>query len=332
MIKVGTASAEKGAIGKGFLKIGEMSVHSDLLIPVLIVNGKKDGPTLWIAGTVHGDEISGFMPVREVGLGLDPEKLSGTLICTPLCNPLATQHRQKGNPFDSLDLDQQFPGFPDRSYSERLAYLLFREIKEKANYLISFHTVRVWSKTVPYTVYKMVGGVKPEINQETERIARIFGNYAHTKVDISTAKGELAGQGAGALDVQCILHGIPAFMVELGTGDRFEDDTITIGVRGIKNVMKYLKMVPGEPELPGKQLAITKRRFLYSNRGGFMIMDAKPGDIVRKGERIAHVVDLFSELEVFEAKEDSFIILGRIGPIIHTGDTFSVIGTEWHEM
>ena len=47
--------------------------------------------------------------------------------------------------------------------------------------------------------------------------------------------------------------------------------------------------------------------------------------------KIAHVVDFFSELEVFEAKEDSFIILGCIGPIVHTGDTFSVIRTEWHE-
>jgi hypothetical protein len=50
MITVGSASAEKKAMGKGFLKVGELSVHSEIVIPVLIVNGRENGPTLWING------------------------------------------------------------------------------------------------------------------------------------------------------------------------------------------------------------------------------------------------------------------------------------------
>jgi predicted deacylase len=331
MIEVGSASAEKGTMGKGFLKVGELSVHSEILIPVLIVNGRERGPTLWITAAVHGDEVNGFMASRQVALGLDPEKLKGALICTPLCNPLATQWRQKVNPYDYLDLDQQFPGNAEGQYSQRVAYHLFQEIKGKANYLINFHTAATPFTARPYTVYKLTPGVKPEVNQEVEKLARAFGAYTNCKVDISSAKGELPGGVSGALDVNCVSQGIPAFMAEVGSGGKFEEENIGIAERGIRNVMKQLNMIPGTIEAPEKQIVITRRQFIYCNKGGFLVMDADPGSIVSKGARIAHVIDLFSEVETVEAKEEALIILARVNPIVHTGDRVALIGLEWQE-
>lgn len=332
MLKVGSASAEKGTRGQGLLKVGELAVHAEIAIPVLIVNGRESGPTLWVNGAVHGDEINGFMAARRVASGLDLKKLKGVLICTPLCNPPATQWRQKLNPYDNLDLDQQFPGDPEGLLSQRVAYHLFREIKEKANYLINFHTAATPYTAPPYTVYKVVPGVKPEVNQEVEKLARVFGVYTNCKVDISTAKGELPGGLGGALDVNCVLQGIPAFMAEVGTGGRFEEENIAVAERGIKNVMKYLKMIPGEIEAPKKQITITKRRFLYCNKGGFLVMDVKPGAVLSKGQKIAYIIDLFSEVETMEAKEKTFIIQVRINPIVHTGDRVAFLGLEWEQV
>ena len=127
-------------MGKGFIKVGELAVHSEILIPVLIVNGWKPGTVLWINGAVHGDELNGFMAARLVAHETDPKTLRGTLVCTPLCNPLAIQWRQKQNPYDYLDLDQQFPGLPEGLISQQTADALFREIKEKADCVINFHT------------------------------------------------------------------------------------------------------------------------------------------------------------------------------------------------
>ncbi len=329
MVKVGSASAERGAKGQGFLKVGELSVHSQIVIPVLIVHGREDGPALWVNGAVHGDEINVFMAVRQLAAALDPQKLKGTLIATPLCNPVATQWRQKVNPYDFLDMDQQFPGDPEGLLSQRLAYHLFREIKEKANYLINFHTAATPFTANPYTVFKVVPGVQPGINEEMEKLARAFGTYANCRVHMSSAKGELPGSMAGALDVCCALQGIPAFMAEVGSGGKFEEENIAIAERGIKNVLKYLKMLPGEMEVQEKQIIITKRRFLYCNQGGFLLMDAKPGDIVPKGQKIARVIDLFSEVETIVAQEQTFIILARVNPIVHTGDRVAFLGLEW---
>jgi len=332
MLKVGSAAAAKGDKGQGFIKVGELAVHAEILVPVMIVNGRENGPTLWVNGAIHGDELNGFMAMRRVATELDPARLKGVLIITPLCNPGATQWRQKLNPYDYLDMDQQFPGDAEGLLSQRLAYQLFREIKEKANYLINFHTAATPFTASPYTVYKVVPGVKAGLNEKVEELARSFGTYANCKVDISSAKGELPGGLGGALDVNCALQGIPAFMAEVGGGGKFEEENILAAERGIRNVMKSLRMIPGEMERPEKQITITKRRFLYCDKGGFLIMDAKPGAVLTRGQRIAHVIDLFSEVETIEAKGKSYIILARVNPIVHTGDRVAFLGLDWSEV
>jgi predicted deacylase len=309
-----------------------LSGHAEILIPVLIVNGKQKGPVLWINGGVHGDEINVFMACRRLASAIKPENLKGALVCTPICNPLATQWRQKLNPYDYLDLDQQFPGDPNGLISQRVAYHLFREIKANAKYLINFHTAATPYFAPPYTVYKVVPGTRPGLTQEVEQLARTFGLYGNCKVDISSAKGELPGSMAGALDVNCAVNGIPAFMAEVGSGGKFEDDNIAAAERGIKNVMKYLKMIPGDIETAPQQITITKRRFLYCKEGGFLLMDVKPGQVLEKGDSIARVVDLFSEVETLKAQEKTYIIQVRVNPIVHTGDRVAFLALEWEKV
>jgi predicted deacylase len=117
-------------------------------------------------------------------------------------------------------------------------------------------------------------------------------------------------------------------MAEVGSGGKLEEENIATSERGIKNVMKYLKMIPGDIEVHPQQITITKRRFLYCSKDGFLIMDAKLGEIVAKGERIAHVIDLFSELETLKAQEKTYIIQARVNPIVHTRDRVAFLALE----
>jgi uncharacterized protein len=329
MITVGSASAKKGEKGKGYLKVGELAVHTEVQTPVLIVNGKEAGPTLWLNGAVHGDELNGFMAIRRLAGTLDPGKLKGTLIATPLCNPLAVQWRNKLGPYDLMDLDQQFPGDPAGLVSQRVASILFREIKEKANYLINFHTAGTQYTAPPYTVYKKVPGAKPGVFEETEALAKAFGLAANCLVDLASAKGELPGNVAGALDASCILQSIPAFMAEVGTGGKFEEENIAIAERGIRNVMRRLGMIAGEVELPPRQIVITKRRFLYANQAGFWVAETKPGAILPQGQTIGRIIDLFADVEVIDTQQETFMIQVRVNPVVHSGDRVAFLGLEW---
>jgi predicted deacylase len=96
--------------------------------------------------------------------------------------------------------------------------------------------------------------------------------------------------------------------------------------------MKYLEMIPGEIETPPEQITITKRRFLYCNEGGFLLMDVKPGQVLEKGDNIARVVDLFSEVETLKAQEKTYVIQVRVNPIVHTGDRVAFLALEWDKV
>ena len=55
-IKVGTATAKRGELQKGIIKGIELNTTTSIDIPVLVVNGQKDGPTLLMVSTQHGIE------------------------------------------------------------------------------------------------------------------------------------------------------------------------------------------------------------------------------------------------------------------------------------
>lgn len=91
-------------------------------------------------GTVHGDELNGSYAAWELSRELDPEKMSGTFIVTPICNPIAFEARNKISAIDSMDMDTAFPGDPKGMLTQRIAYVIYEEIRKHAKALISFHT------------------------------------------------------------------------------------------------------------------------------------------------------------------------------------------------
>lgn len=49
-------------------------------IPITIINGHEDGPTLFITAGIHGGEYPGIAAAMELGRDIEPEHLSGCLI------------------------------------------------------------------------------------------------------------------------------------------------------------------------------------------------------------------------------------------------------------
>jgi len=328
MIRIGSASSKEMSKVTGKLEVGELAGGSRISIPVIIINGNSKGPVLWLNGGVHGDELNGIFAIRQLVMELKPEQVNGILICTPACNPLAFQGRSKVSPLDNLDLDQQFPGDNDGLISQKIAYILFKEIKNKANYLINFHTLGSYYFGKPYTVFKSIPGAKIETIIHSEEIAKLFGVYLNCEVDIAKAKNELPGSLLGGLDVNCILNDIPAFMAEMGSGGRLESENVIVAINGIKNVMKYLGMISGKPNVIKQQVILIKRKFIRSNYSGLVTIHTQPYDFLRKGERIAQIIDLYGNTkEEILAPEDVYVIGTRFNPVVNTGDRIALVGS-----
>ena len=83
--------------------------------------------------------------------------------------------------------------------SQRIAYILYKEIKEHANALISFHTMATPYRANPYSVRKILSGVSDDVNRIAEGMQRAFGVVTNCVVDLTKPTSELPGVTSGAL-------------------------------------------------------------------------------------------------------------------------------------
>ncbi|MDR3758034.1 MULTISPECIES: M14 family metallopeptidase [Enterocloster] len=329
MIRVFNHEIKEGERAYFTVPAGELAHKAVVQLPVIVVAGKKEGPVLWINGTVHGDELNGSYAAWELSGEIDPEQLSGTLVVTPICNPIAFECRNKISAIDNMDMDTAFPGDPEGMMTQRIAHLIYREIKANAGAVISFHTMATPYRADPYSVRKIIPGVSDSVNEVSEGMQRAFGVVTNCVVDLRGDTNELPGVTNGALDITCMKDGIPAFMGEMGQGGKVETEYVEAAKKGILNVMRYLKMLEGPVEKPGRQVLITKRRFLRSDKGGMIRMNVKSGDEVKAGESLLNLHYYGDKMESYPARTDCYVIGVRENPVVSTGDRVAFVGTEW---
>jgi len=310
--------------------VGELANGSPIYIPLMVLRGKRPGPVLWMCGAVHGNELNGLFAMRNVYLETRPQEVKGSLIFTPILNPLAFVEEKKVGFLDLLNMAAEFPGKADGLISQRIAFQLFAEMKKIANAVLDFHTMGQWANSSPYTVCKIVPGVKPEVVEKSFRMALSFGVKPNCQIDLGTTKDEIPGVTGGTLESICITHGIPAFMAEMGVGSRWEVPNVAIAQKGIYNVMRVLGMMEGEPEVLSEQIVIPRRKSFRNSRGGLTEMLGQPGDVVRKGKVFARVINFWEVLEEFIADEDMYLLGVRANPVVSSGDRIAFAGFDWY--
>jgi predicted deacylase len=325
-------SVQMGEKAHQQILVGELANGSPIYTPVMVIRGNRPGPVLWICGAVHGDELNGLFAMRNVYLETRPEDVKGSLIFTPILNPIAFVEQKKLGFLDVLNMDIQFPGKADGLISQRIASQVFLEIKRIANALINFHTQGPWGESLVYTVAQTFPGANPRVVEKSFRMALSFGVKANCQVDFGTTKDELPGLTGGNLNTACIASGIPAFSAEVGLARRWEVPSVAIAQKGVYNVMRFLGMTEGELERSGEQIIIPRRKSIRNSRGGLTEMLVRPGDIVRKGEVFARVINFWEVLEEFRTEEDSYVLGVRANPTASSGDRIGIIGFDWYDV
>jgi predicted deacylase len=320
-----------GGRAKGKIPAGIMASGAEIAIPFVVAKGAKPGPCLWINGQVHGNEINGIFAALDFSNGLDPTRLNGSVVVTATANPLAFDARQKFAPPDLLDLDQSFPGGPSGFTTEQIAHAFFSEVKAAASVLINMHTMSPPFEAKPYAVYKVHpnGQVK---ESELLRMIAPFKPSVACCMSVEPGQGELPGNIAGALDYQLAAIGIPAFMIELGAGGRAVADDIRQGTEGFIGVAQQLKMLDGSG---GAQTVrrVTRRGHVTFRNGGLFRTTRQPGDIVKTGEPLGELLNVWGELVDRPSLSRDVLIIGiRRDPVVHSGDRVGFVAYEWADV
>ena len=113
---------------------------STVRLPLLVAAGRSPRPRLVITAGIHGDEYEGPRAITDLLGTLDPAALEGTVVAVPVANPPAFAAGTRTSPLDGLNLARIFPGDPDGTISQRIAYTLVERIVRGADLLVDLHS------------------------------------------------------------------------------------------------------------------------------------------------------------------------------------------------
>ena len=251
------------------LAIGESYSSMTVRIPIHIRRAVADGPVVFVTAALHGDEINGTGAVRQLIQDEEFQLLRGAIILVPVLNLLAFDRHSRYLP-DRRDLNRSFPGSRNGSLASRMARIIFHEIVPRCDYGIDLHTAAVRRTNYP--------NVRGDLtNPDVLRLAESFGS--EIIINKKGPKGSFRREASEA--------GCPTIIMEGGEVWKVEPGIVEAATRGIRNVLRGLDMLDGEPERPDYQVIIEKSKWIRAKRGGFMQFHISPGDIVEKDQPLA---------------------------------------------
>jgi uncharacterized protein len=305
-ISVGGQDIAPGSRKTVELAVANLYTHTHLNMPVHVVNGRRDGPTLFLTAAIHGDELNGVEIIKRILKRGILKGLRGRLLAVPIVNVFGFIEQSRYLP-DRRDLNRSFPGRGSGSLAARLANLVVTEIVAKADYGIDLHTGAVDRTNLPQ--------VRADLSEPfAKRMAHAFG--APVVIDANTREGSLR-QHAGQI-------GVPTLLYESGEALTFDELSIKVGVRGIIRVMRELEMLPpraGPRKSAAAPIYTNATTWVRAPMSGLIQARCRLGQQVRAQQVLAKISDPFGEVEVDVAAAAGGIVIGRsTSPLAHEGD------------
>ena len=308
---IGTVRIRAGTSRALELPITRLVTGADVSLPVRVVHGREDGPTVWLDAAIHGDEVVGVEVIRQVLAALDPRTFRGTLIAVPIVNVLGFMTGDRYLP-DRRDLNRSFPGSARGSLASRIAHLFMEEVVAKCEVGIDLHTGSDRRSNLPQ--------IRADLDDpRTRQLAEAFAApvMLHAKVRDGSLRHAARERGATVL------------LYEGGENLRFDSYAIDAAVTGVRRVLTALGMVEQTVE-PTHEPSVECRSsgWVRARRTGILDLDAQLGQQVADGERLGALVDSFGRtLRLVHANRTGIVIGRTEAPLVNSGDALVHIGS-----
>jgi uncharacterized protein len=296
-------------------------------VPVIEITGDEPGPRLGVIAGVHGCEYASMAGARRwvAGLAATPgRRLRGTVMVVPVVNLPAFWAR---SPFvvpeDGKNLNRCFPGSPDGTLAERLAFAVFEQVISGSDAFVDMHAGDLVEALEPFAMYDA---------GPAEAAARGLA----TAYGLGYVVRQAAGPGqvvAGSSSAAAAAAGVPAIIAEAGGCGLVTEDAVAAHVRGLDGVLRYLDMCPGWPG----ETAADRPPPAYLNgfswprtpSAGWWQPAVRVGDPVTAGQVLGTVstLDGGAVLETFTAPADGVVLFVTSSPAVAADGLLLGLGT-----
>ncbi|MFK7772872.1 MAG: succinylglutamate desuccinylase/aspartoacylase family protein [Saprospiraceae bacterium] len=304
------ADAPKGQITRYWLKLVTDGMGVPIHIPVIVARGNQDGKVLGITAAVHGNELNGIPVIQRLFKEIDINELRGTIVGIPVVN-VPSLHRKIRRFIDGTDLNHIMPGKPNGTVSQVYAWRLVQRIVKEFDFLIDLHTASNGRVNSYY--------IRADMDDKAVNEMALLQN-AQIIVHNPPSDGTLRGTAAEM--------GIKAITLEVGNPNLFQKGMIREGLTGIHNILGHFGMLDCEYDEADEKVILCKRSYwIYTDTGGVMTVHPKVTQLVKKGEVIATLRNIFGDVvKEYLAPEDGVVIGKSVNPINQTGGRILHLG------
>ena len=309
--------------GRHHLELEVASTDQRTTIPLTILTGPKQGPTLLVLSGIHGSEYAPIVASQRLAQTVSPADLSGSVILVHIANMPAYLGRSIYiSPSDQKNLNRIFPGRANGTLSDRIAFMLSDKIYPLADAVLDMHSGDGNEDLRPMWVGYYAKAGNPDVIAASKAMAHAFG-FAH----IVEFQWELTDPAlaiwAGSA---AVARGIPSIDVEAGGMNVINKDAVVAIQNGVLRIMAHMGIKSTEFPPTGQQHLIRERSWISAPQDGSWVPLVDAGQTVKQNDLIGYLTDWHGR-KVFEARapHSGLLLLTLTAPPTKEGETVAII-------
>lgn len=293
---------------------GILPVRGGTGLPVWILCGASDGPTLVLTAGVHGCEYVGIVTLRQLFARLSPAQIRGRVILLPLVNGEGFYAGSKQVvPSDGKNINRVFPPPAEGTMAQEIARTVVEQIYPNADFLLDLHGGDVNEAMTHLVFYPATAA--PDVTAQAKAAAQ------HLEVMYripSTVQNGLYSYAA-----QC---GIPALLMEVGGMGLWTEKQVEMELRSIQSLMGYLDMGPA-PVKNIRQKETMEMCYAEADFSGLWFPEVKPERLISAGQMLGRIEDLEGHiLQTVHARWDGIVLYHTVSLGVAAEDALLAYG------
>jgi uncharacterized protein len=285
-LTVGSATATPGTLASGWIDVPD-GVDPGTRIPVTVANGAVAGPVLALIAGTHGSEYTSILALQRLRPRLEPARMRGAAILVHMANPPSFYGRRVYYSPDGKNLNRMYPGKPDGTVSERMAYAITHEVIERCTHLADMHCGDGNESLRPYT-YWIVGG-DAAVDAASRDLALAYG-LDHILVDRGRSKDPAASIFTANT---AITRRKPAITAESGGMGLTDEPSVAAHEAGARSLLAHLGIMEGPSARVAHPVWIDRAEVLRAHVTGVWHPVVEKMQSVSTGRLLGRLTDPF---------------------------------------
>ena len=291
-------------------------------IPLTLIKGEQQGPTLTIIAGIHGYEYPPIIAIQNTLNRIDPEQLKGTLVILPIANVASFYKRSPFvNPSDNKNLNTTFPGSSTGSITEKIANWITTQIIPISDVFLDIHGGDASEDLIPFICYydnKDANTSKAKKLSDASNMEYIV-SYPYNITKTEPAKYAFK---------QAVQDNVVALSIEAGKLGTVQSENVELIKDAINNILSEMGMYKcKESKKEISQVYLNNQSYVKVPVRGLFYSSIKSGDTIRKDQNIGQITDDFGNILQQIISPTDGIVLYKIGtPPVNIGETLYCIG------